>query len=70
MVFRPNFEYLKNKKIIFIKVILKLECLFHYNRYILFHLILFSYSHFDSNKSKKSFNRKKIPYIFTFPSFN
>ena len=36
--FRTEF----NRKIIFIKVNLKLECLFYQNIYILFHLILYS----------------------------
>ena len=44
-------------------MILKLECLFYLNIYILFYLILYSKSHFDSNKSKKRSNRKKnMPY--------
>ncbi len=55
------------KKINLSKVILKLECLFHLNIYILFYLILYSKSHFDSNKSKKRSNRKKItPYVYIF----
>jgi len=37
-----SFKYLKNEKIIFTKVILKLEGLFYQNIYILFHLILYS----------------------------
>ncbi len=46
------------------KVILNLECLIYQNIYILFHHILYSYSHFDSNKCKKRSNRKKsTPYI-------
>jgi hypothetical protein len=40
-------------------VFLKLECLFYLNIYILFYLILYSKSLFDSNKSKKRSNRKK-----------
>ena len=35
MVFKQNFKYLKNEKINFIKVILKLECLFYQNIYII-----------------------------------
>jgi len=45
------------------KVILKLECLV-YKIYILFHLIINSKSHFDSNKSKKwSIRKKNLSYI-------
>jgi hypothetical protein len=47
------------------QVILKLECLFYHNIYILFYLILYSKSHFDSNKCKKRSNRKKnTPYRY------
>ena len=46
-------------------MILKLECLFYLNIYLLFYLILYSKSHFDSNKSKKRSNRKKrTSYLF------
>jgi hypothetical protein len=45
---------LKNEKIIFSQVILKPECLFYQNIYILFHYILNSYSDLDSNKNKKN----------------
>ncbi len=34
MVFKQSFKYLKNEKINFIKVILKLECLFYRNIYM------------------------------------
>ena len=34
-VFEPSFKYFKNEKIIFIQVILKLECLFFQNIYII-----------------------------------
>ena len=40
MVFKQNFKYLKNEKIILSKVILKLECLFYHNIYI-YYFILF-----------------------------
>ena len=43
---------LKNKKINFSPAILKLETLLYQNIYILFHLIFYSQSDFDS-KSKK-----------------
>jgi hypothetical protein len=64
LVFKQSFKYLKNEKINLSKQILKQECLFHLNIYILFYLILYSKSHFDSNKCKKRSNRKKsTPYI-------
>ena len=40
MVFRQSFKYSKNKKISFIKVIMKLEYLLHQNIYILFYIIV------------------------------
>ena len=40
MVFRQSFKYSKNKKISFIKVIIKLEYLLHQNIYILFYIIV------------------------------
>jgi len=40
MVFKPSFNFLKNKKINFSPAILKLETLHYQNIYILFHLIL------------------------------
>ena len=60
LVFKQSFKYLKNEKINLSKAILKLECLFYLNIFILFYLILYSKSHFYSNKSKKRSNRKKI----------
>jgi len=59
LVFKQSFIYLKNEKNNLSKVIIKLECLFYHNIYILFYLILYSKSHFDSNKSKKRSIRKK-----------
>jgi len=47
---KQRFKYLKNEKNKFIKVILKLECLFDRNIYLLFHLILYSWSYFDPKK--------------------
>ena len=35
MVFKPDFKCFKNEKIIFIQVILKLECLLYQNIYII-----------------------------------
>ena len=62
LVFKQSFEN-ENEIINLSKVILKLECLFYLNMYLLFYLILYSKSHFDSNKFKKRSNRKKItPY--------
>ena len=59
MFFKPSFKCLKNKKINFIPAILKLETLLYQNIYILFHLILYSQSDFDSKKKRKWSNRKK-----------
>ena len=42
MVFKQSFKYLKNEIINLSKVILKLECLFYQNIYLLFHHILYS----------------------------
>jgi len=65
LVFKQSFKYLKNEKINLSKVMIKLECLFYLNIYVLFYLILYSKSHFDLNKSKKRSNRKKItPYQY------
>ncbi len=43
-------------------MILKLKCLFYQSKYISFHLILYSYSNFDSNKSKKGLIEKNTLY--------
>jgi len=59
LVFKQSFKYLINEKINSSKVILKQECFFYLNIYILFYLILYSKSHFDSNKPKKKSNRNK-----------
>ncbi len=50
MVFKPSFKCLKSKKINFIQAFLKLETLLYQNIYVLFHLILYSQSDFDSKK--------------------
>jgi hypothetical protein len=52
MVFKPSFKCLKNKKIIFSPAILKLDSFLYQNIYIyiLFHLVLYSQSDFDSRK--------------------
>jgi hypothetical protein len=63
MVFKPSFKCLKNKKINLSPAFLKLETLLFQNMFLLFHLILYSQSDFDSKKKKKWFNRKKnMPY--------
>jgi hypothetical protein len=41
MVFKQSFKYLKNEKINFTKVILKLECLFYQNIYIYYFIIFY-----------------------------
>jgi hypothetical protein len=41
MVFKQIFKCLKNEKINFIKVILKLEYLLYQNKYVLFQLIIY-----------------------------
>jgi len=51
MVFKPSFKCLKNKKINFLSpAFLKLETLLFPNMFLLFHLILYSQSDFDSEK--------------------
>ena len=59
MVFKPSFKCLKNKKTNFSPAILKLETLLYKKIYILFHLILYSQSDFDSKKKRKWSKRKK-----------
>jgi len=56
MVFKPRFKCLKNKKINFSPAFLKLETLLYQSIHILFHLILYSQSDFDSKKRKWSAN--------------
>jgi len=63
MVFKQSFNYLKNEKINLSKVILKRECLFYLNIYLLFYLILYSKSHFDSKNPKKGPIEKKSRHI-------
>jgi hypothetical protein len=63
MVFKPSFKCLKNKKINLSPAFLKLETLLFQNMFLLFHLILYSQSDFDSTKKKKWSKRKKnMPY--------
>jgi len=50
MVFKPSSKCLKNKKINFSPAMLKLETLLYQSIFILFHLILYSQSDFDSKK--------------------
>jgi len=62
MVFKPSFKCLKNKKIYFSLAFLKLETLLYQSKYILFHLILYSQSDFDSKK-KSGLREKKTCHI-------
>jgi hypothetical protein len=62
-----SFKCLKNQKINLSPAILKLEILLYQNTYILFHLILYSQSGFDS---KKSGLREKKHAIFLHGPFN
>jgi len=68
MVFKPCFESLKNKKINFSPAILKLETLLFQNMFLLFHLILYSQSDFDSKKkwSKRKKNMPNMVNVLTF----
>jgi hypothetical protein len=50
MVFKQSFKCLKSKKINFIQAFLKLETLLFQNMFLLFHLLLYSQSDFDSKK--------------------
>jgi hypothetical protein len=52
MVFEPSFKCLKNKKINLSPAFLKLETFLFQNMFLLFHLILYSQSDFDSNQKK------------------
>ena len=60
-VFKPSFKCLKNKKINFSTAFLKLETLLYQNIYILFHLILYSQSDFDSKKKVVYMPKKNMP---------
>ena len=62
MVFKKSFKYLKNEKINLSKVILKLECLFYQNIYLLFHHILYRAILTQTNP-KKGLIEKKTPLI-------
>jgi len=59
MVFKPSFMCFKNEKINFSHAFLKLETLLYQSIYLLFHLILYSQSDFDSKKKKWSKRKKK-----------
>ena len=61
MVFKLSFKCLKNKKINFSPALLKLETLLYQSICILFHLILYSQSEFDSKKKKWSNRKKNMP---------
>jgi hypothetical protein len=66
MFFKPSYKCLKNKKINFSPAILKLETLLYQNIYILFHLILYSQSDFDSKRKKSCLIEKKTCHMAAF----
>ena len=74
MVFKPSFKCLKNKKINLSPAFLKLETLLFQNMFLLFHLILYSQSDFDSKKKRSGLREKKyailIIIVFIFHSNN
>ncbi len=57
-----SIQVLKNKKLNFSPAILKLEFLLYHNIYILFHLILYSQSDFDSKKKSGLIEKKNMPF--------
>ena len=61
MVFKQSFKYLKNEKIIFIKVILKLKCLFYIEYIYIFYFMLLYICRATSTQTnaKKSLIKKK-----------
>ena len=59
MVFKQRFKHLKNEKVNFIKVILKLEFLFYQNIYILFNLFFIFVEPFRLKQIQKKFQEKK-----------
>ena len=61
IVFKPSFKCLKNKIINLSPAILKLETLLYQIIYILFHLILYSQSDFDSKKKSGLREKKNMP---------
>ena len=70
MVFKQSFKYLKNKKIDFIKVILKLQYLLYLNIYIFcYYYILYICRAITTQKNPKSVTVKKSTiYIISKPS--
>ncbi len=62
MVFKPSFKCLKNKKINLSPAFLKLETLLFPNMFLLFHLILYSQSDFDSKKKSGLREKKNVIY--------
>ena len=64
MVFKQSYKYLKNEKNNFIKVVLKLECLFYQNIYVLFHLIYIRRAILTQTNPKKGLIEKKKLAIF------
>ena len=59
MVFKQVFKYLKNEKINFIRVILKLECLFNQNTYFILSYFIFV-EQLRLKQIQKTSNRKKL----------
>jgi hypothetical protein len=59
MVFKQVFKYLKNEKINFIRVILKLECLFNQNAYFILSYFIFV-EQLRLKQIQKTSNRKKL----------
>ncbi len=57
--FKQRFKYQKNEKINLIKVILKLECFFYQNIYILFNLFLLFVEPFRLKQIHKVYQEKK-----------
>ena len=64
MVFKQSFKYLKNVKINFIKVILKLECFFYQNIYIFYFILFYIFrAIFTQTNPKKGLIEKKTYHI-------
>ena len=60
MAFKQSFKYLKNEKITFIKVILKLECLFFQNIYVLFFIFYIHRAISTQTNPKSDLGEKKF----------
>jgi len=67
MVFKQSFKYLKNLKINLSKVILKLECLFYQNIYIILSYFILFYIRravLTQKNAKKGLIEKKTHHIY------